>query len=136
MAAKRKKKPPTANKAKQMAARFKPGFLEGLDKRTDLYKTLMQRKEEVIEDLGGHSEVSSTKSVLVERFVWLSAMLETLELDLVEGNGDRGETFSKWNHGITTLGNLANKIGLKRHMANGSLPAIYNNDPLPEVQHV
>ena len=56
-------------------------FLAELDGRTDLAKVLRANYEVIVSDIGGKDEVSHVKSALVERFVWLEAILQTLEDD-------------------------------------------------------
>ena len=73
------------HKPTKLPAKFKAGFLSTLDKRTDLAKALKSNRDAIVADIGGPDEVGHIKLALVERFVWLEAMLQSLEQAMASG---------------------------------------------------
>lgn len=102
------------HKPKALPRTFTQGFLSALDGRTDLAKALRQNYEEIIEDVGGIGDVSRIKSCLVERFVWLKALLETLEHELALGIVKKEDVLTRWIQGVNTLSNLARTLGIEK----------------------
>lgn len=94
--------------------KFKVGFLESLDKRTDLAKALRADYESIVADIGGRDDVGSVKSALVERFVWLRVILETLEHELAHGLTDKSEALGKWIQAVNALSGLGKVLGVER----------------------
>lgn len=92
--------------------KFKTGFLNGLDNRCGLAKTLRQNYEDIVEDIGGAEDCSHVKSALVERFVWLEGILQTLEHQMAEGEIDK--SLSKWVQAVNSLSGLAKVLGVER----------------------
>src|SRR4029450_6286737 len=69
-------------KAATLPAKFNPNFVDTLDGRSLLARALRQRFQAIAGDLGGECELSALKSSLLERLVWLEAMLSKIESDL------------------------------------------------------
>lgn len=110
-----RKCPPGKNKALALPPKFKTGFLTSLDGRTDLAKALRQNFDAIVEDVGGANELSHVKRALVERFVWLEGILQTLEHDIVASDPTvRGEIVAKWIQGVNSLSGLAKVLGTDR----------------------
>lgn len=110
-----RKCPPGKNKALALPPKFKTGFLTSLDGRTDLAKALRQNFDEVVNDVGGPGELSHVKKSLIERFVWLEAVLQSLEADIVAADPTaRGEIISRWIQGLNGLAGLAKTVGIDR----------------------
>src|SRR4051812_28868414 len=84
------------HKPQGLPAKFRPGFLSELDGRTDLAKSLRANRDMVVADVGGPDELSHVKGALVERFVWLEAILQTLEHEMARGKVDKGEALGRW----------------------------------------
>jgi hypothetical protein len=94
--------------------KFKSGFLAELDKRTDLAKALRANFNAVVEDVGGPQDVGHVKSALVERFVWLEAILQTLEHEMASGKIDKSEALGRWIQAVNALSGLAKVLGVER----------------------
>lgn len=93
--------------------RFEAGFLTKLDQRTELYKTLKANYEQIVDDLGG-KQLSLVKATLVERFVWLTALVQSLEQRLMDEGTDAMELGKQIISATGILNRLANTIGLDR----------------------
>lgn len=99
---------------KALPVKFKAGFLEAMDGRTDLAKALRANYAEVVEDVGGRAEVGRVKSALIERFCWLEAILQTLEAEMATGQIDKSEALGKWIQAVNSLSGLAKVLGIER----------------------
>ncbi|QDV63046.1 hypothetical protein [Crateriforma conspicua] len=93
---------------------YRPGYLKELDGRHSLAKFLRQICDEIINDMGGPSEISRVKLVLIERFAFVHARLKALELQMFEDEEFSDDVFGKWIHAVNALNGLAAKIGLSR----------------------
>ena len=66
-------------------------------------------------DLGGEDALTHVKAALVERFVFLEAVLQKLEADIATAaNGNPADLLGKWIQGVNSLQGLAQRIGLAR----------------------
>ncbi|QDT56276.1 hypothetical protein Pan44_43290 [Caulifigura coniformis] len=110
--------PNLKHKDQTVPAKFKPGFLSALDGRTDLAKALRANYEELVADLGGPDELGRVKRALVERFVWLEAILQTIEHELVSGEIDRNEALGRWVQAVNSLSGLAKCLGIEKKLGN------------------
>jgi hypothetical protein len=104
----------TSHKPQSLPAKFTPGFISDLDKRTDLAKALRVSYAQVVSDIGGREEVGHIKNALVERFCWLEAILQTLEHEMAQGQIDKAETLGKWIQAVNSLSGLARVLGIER----------------------
>jgi hypothetical protein len=104
----------TSDKPKALPRTFQQGFLASLDKRTDLAKALRSNYNEITDDIGGIGDVSRIKGSLIERYVWLEAVLQTLEHEMALGLVDKATVLSKWIVGVNTLTNLARTLGVEK----------------------
>ena len=112
---KRKTDRPYVNsKAQGVPATFKAGFLATLDERTALAKSLRASYERIVADVGGRDEVGHVKNALVERFVWLEAILQTIESEMASGKIDKGEALGRWIQAVNSLAGLAKVLGVDR----------------------
>lgn len=103
------------NKQSKLPVKYTKGFLSQLDARMGLAKELYAAYDEITEDLGGSDNLSHIKLVLVERFVWLSAILRGIEKQIAEGNKEEaGELLGRWIQGLNSLCGLSKCLGLKR----------------------
>src|SRR5262245_39612437 len=105
---------PDPPKMHSLPVKFKAGFLAALDGRTDLAKALRANYEQIVADVGGREEVGHVKSALVERFVWLEAILQTLEQEMAKGQIDKGEALGRWIQAVNSLSGLARVLGIER----------------------
>ena len=104
-------------KPQTIPAKFKVGFLSSMDGRTDTAKALRANYEELVADIGGPDELGRVKRVLVERFVWLEAILQSIEHELVSGQIDKGEALGRWIQAVAVLTGLAKVLGVERKAA-------------------
>jgi hypothetical protein len=109
-----------SHKPQTLPVTFQAGFLSTLDGRTDLAKALRANYATIVEDIGGQAEVGHVKSALVERFVWLEAILQTLEHEMAHGEIDKGEALGRWIQAVNSLAGLARTLGVERR--NKSMP--------------
>jgi hypothetical protein len=103
-----------ATKPQAVPTKFKLGFLESLDKRTDLARALRANYDAIVADIGGLDDMSHVKKVLVERFVWLEAILQSIEHELVSGQIDKSEALGRWIQAVNSLSGLAKVLGVER----------------------
>lgn len=103
-----------ASKPQTLPVTFKAGFLADLDKRTELAKSLRSNYDAIVADIGGTDDVGHIKASLVERFVWLEAILQTIEHELVNGTIDKAEALGRWIQAVNSLTGLAKVLGVER----------------------
>lgn len=94
--------------------KFKVGFLASMDGRYDLTRTLRGLRDVIVADLGGPKELSHVKQTLIERFVWLEAMLQTLEHEMLTGKVKRADVLGTWLKAVNALSLLAKRVGIER----------------------
>lgn len=120
-------RPPNAHhKAVRPPAVFKPGFLATIDGRTELARTLRARRDEIIADIGGLTELSRVKAVLIDRYVWLECIAQTLEEQMAAGNGDAAGRYAQL---VNAISGLAVKLGLDRRQQ--AMPWLTATEPEP-----
>lgn len=107
----------SSHKAKNVPKKFKPGFLGDLDRRTEFARAMRANYEAIKSDLGSE-DLAHIKDVLVQRFVWLQAILESIETDMVKGTIDRREALSRWIQAINSLTGLAKVLGVERRSSS------------------
>lgn len=107
-----------STKPQTVPAKFKSGFLSTLDKRTDLAKALRQNYEAIVADIGGRDDIGHVKSSLIERFVWLEAILQSIEHEMVAGEISKSEAIGKWIQAVNSLSGLAKVLGVERTVRN------------------
>src|SRR5262245_21563039 len=103
-----------STKPQEVPAKFRTGFLAELDGRTDLAKALRANYDAIVADVGGKEDVGHVKAALVERFVWLEAILQTIEAGLVKGGIDKADALGKWIQAVNALSGLAKVLGVDR----------------------
>ena len=96
----------------EMPSRYELGFLDKLDKRTEVYALLKSAFDELTTDLGGSAELSHVKRCLCERFVWLEFVMRKLEYQMSTKNSLKW--MAKWTHSVNALLGLAKTLGLNR----------------------
>ena len=106
----------TNHKQFALTRRYRAGFMEALDKRTQLYTDLKAVYDELIEDLGG--ELSIQQRILCERFTFICATLQKLEQEmLVSYTQDKPvskDLLMAWRNANDSLGGIINKLGVDR----------------------
>jgi hypothetical protein len=101
-----------------LPSRYKAGFLNRLDRRTEVAKALQTNFDAIADDLGGRGELSHVKSSLVERFVFLEATLNRLENEMAMNPKDMGDAVGKWIQAVNALTGLAKVLGIDRKFSN------------------
>ena len=104
-------------KTQQLPDKFKAGFLNTLDGRTELARALRSNYQAVVADVGGQQELSHVKASLIERFCWLEAVLQTLEHEMASGIIDKADALGKWIQAVNSLSGLAKVLGVERKMS-------------------
>lgn len=95
-------------KDQDLPARFKPQFLDNLDGRPHVVRTLRNRLQQLKDDCGCDSY---QKSILAERCVFLTTKLETMECQAIEkGIID----FGSYVQAVNCLIGLLKSLGLQR----------------------
>ena len=92
---------------------FSPGFLGTLDKRCKLTMALTANYDSIVEELGGPDQVGYVKRALIERFVWLEGILQSIEHDMAAGSIERAEVMGKWIAGLNAFNGLAKTLGIE-----------------------
>ena len=105
-----------------LPVKFHAGFLAELDGRTELARALRADYDAIVSDVGGAEEIGHVKSALIERFVWLEAILRGIEQDLVNGT-HKADVLGKWIQAVNSLSGLAKVLGIERKMRTVDLQA-------------
>jgi hypothetical protein len=92
--------------------KYVPGFLRELDGRTDVCQRLTAAYDRIVEDAGGEEQLSLVKLSLIERFVFLSEMLERWELEIVKQPSENGAALARWVQAVNSIQGLARAIGI------------------------
>ena len=127
-----------SEKETDVSAKHTPGFLEDMDGRTEVSRTLRQRLGALVSDLGGLDALSYQERSLCKRVIHLERLIEKRELSLAH-NGIIDE--SGYFVAINVLNGLFTKLGLKRrakilnlkdYLANSQQPAPSGPSPSKE----
>lgn len=106
------------SKLKTLPAKFVPGFLKKLDGRYALAQHLTANYESIVDDLGGIEGLSHTRLTLIERFVFLQAVLENWESQFVNDPESSEALLGRWTQACNACAGLARIIGLDRRQTN------------------
>ncbi len=91
--------------------RYAPDFMDRLDKRTVLGRSVLERYGAVMSDLGGEETLSTVKRSLVRRFTWYEVFIEGMECRAAAGEEiDVGS----WTQLTNTWLGIARLLGLDR----------------------
>ncbi len=103
-------------KVQTLPTRYKKDFLKNIDGRMELAKDLRKKHRAIMSDLGGEENLSAIAITFVEKFVWLDAILKSLELKIVasEDNNDLADLLGKWVQALNCLVGLGKSLGLQR----------------------
>ncbi|MCC5795262.1 MAG: hypothetical protein JJT85_11085 [Chromatiales bacterium] len=91
--------------------RFQSGWLDRLDSRYAVVQELRQRFEVIAADLGGLDGLSYYQRSLIERSLWLEAVMARAEEQFAKG-GEFDSTV--WIQAVNSYQGIASKLGLKR----------------------
>jgi hypothetical protein len=102
------------NKLQELPRKFDVGFLDKMDARKTLARLMRDGFDELSEDLGGKDNMSYVKASLVERFIYLEAILSKIEIQMFESDSKFDNLFSRWTMATNTFLGLARTLGLER----------------------
>lgn len=111
--------------------KFKAGFIEEMDGRTDLKKRLSATFNGVAGDAGGVVSLPYARLCLCERFAFLEEFLRQMELKLVEDPVANADLLGKWVQAVNSMNGLAKTIGMPRSRAGGPqdwIDSLYENE--------
>jgi hypothetical protein len=96
-------------------AKYRPDFLERVDRRTVLGRAVHNRYHAVVADLGGEEALSTIKRSHVRRLVTLECMIEGIECRALAGEDvDAGS----WTQLLNSWLGVAGRLGLERKPRN------------------
>lgn len=96
-------------------SKYRPDFIERLDKRTVLGRAVHNRYHAVVSDLGGEEVLSTIKRSHVRRLVTLESMIEAIECRALAGEEvDAGS----WTQLLNSWLGVAGRLGLERQSRN------------------
>lgn len=101
-------------KYRELPKKYELNLLQKVDRRSEIYKALKRSYDAIVADLGGRDELSHAKLMLIERLVFLEAVLETIEHQIAAEPKTSPKTMSRWIQGLNSLQGLARTIGLER----------------------
>ena len=119
----------------ELPEKFEPGCVLSLDQRTALAQRLRDKFAAVVADIGGEAELSNIKAALIERLVFLEAILSGIEADLTrpEASVNREKLVGQWVQAINCYSGLAKVIGINRKF-NDDPWAVLRGGKAPAVQ--
>ena len=106
-----------SHKPQALPEKFRAGFLSCMDGRSNLTKALRANYDQIVKDIG-EDNVGSVKATLVEKFVFLSVVLQSIEAEMVAGQISKSEAISKWVQALNSLVGLAKVLGVERKSGN------------------
>jgi hypothetical protein len=109
---------PKKPKQKTLPDKYERGFLAKLDGRSEIAQRLRDNYEAISDDLGGVAELSHVKAALVERFVFLEAVLSKIEADMANHPTETQELLGRWIQAVNSLTGLSKVLGLDRRSKN------------------
>jgi len=103
------KKKVARRKPETLPARFEPRFWGDCDGRSLVAREIRQRYNELRTDTGCDS---AQKDLLVQRAVFISVQLETMEVDAMKG---RDFDVGRYTQAVNTLLGLLRTLGLEKY---------------------
>lgn len=95
----------------QLPRDYEPDFMERLDMRTVLGRSVLNRYQAVMADLGGEDNLTTVKRSLVRRFTWFEVMLEGMECQMA---GGKPIDIGAWTQLTNSWLGIARMLGLER----------------------
>jgi hypothetical protein len=114
--------------------RFEPGCVLALDQRTALAQRLRDNFASIVCDVGGEAELSHIKAALIERMVFLEAILGGVEADLMkpEAPANRDKLVAQWVQAVNAYSGLAKVIGINRKAHENPWSVLDHKPPVPQ----
>ena len=116
----RKYKPKTSD----LPERYRAGFLQRMDGRTDLARRLEFAFQNIVDDCGGAAGQSHLRLALIERAVFLEFALQRWERNILTGKAS-DEAIGRWIQATNSLLGLAKTLGLNRSKMTNAIDALY-----------
>src|SRR4051812_18598348 len=101
-------------KATTLPDQFQAGFLATLDGRSELARILRDNYKAIVNDIGSPDDIGHVKSALIERFVWLEAIIQTVEQEMATGVVGKSDALGRCIQGVNALSGLAKVLGIER----------------------
>lgn len=114
-----------SQKALDVDTRYREDFLDTMDGRTEVSRTLRQRLGQLTSDLGGLNNLSYQERSLCRRIIHLERQLDKKELSLAHNSPIDEQSYYT---AINTLSSLFSKLGLKRRARTVSLSDYLKKD--------
>jgi hypothetical protein len=113
-----------------LPAEYARGFIYALDRRTELARAVKEQFLAIAEDLGGLNSLSTIKRSLVEKFVWLSQVMNRLEGDMAQTTDPKasGELVARWTQAVNSLQGLARALGTERRASSMPWLGVVENE--------
>lgn len=124
-------------KPQTLPTRFEPGFIQKLDQRTETARSLRANYEAVCNDLGGEQELSYLQRSLVERALWMEALMADVEYKMMTARQSDDaalitQLIGRWAQMVNAYSGLCARLGLERKGRTVDLRSYINangNDP-------
>lgn len=104
------------------------GTIAKLDQRTAAAKLLRQRFDSYCADLGGREGLTNVHLALVDRLVFVEAVLQTLEAE-VWRKGIGGDILAKWTAATNSYNGIAKTLGLPKRSDDADVFAVLYGKP-------
>ncbi|QDT66370.1 hypothetical protein [Calycomorphotria hydatis] len=103
-------------KKREAPAKFEPGFLKNMDRRTEAARLLRERYFDLADDLGGIETLSGIKAGLLEQFVFLEHTLSRFASDMAatEDPAVYAAIQGRWTQAVNAYSGIATKLGLEK----------------------
>jgi hypothetical protein len=99
--------------SEQLPEKYEPGFLRKLDKDSEISRRLHKAFHAIVEDVSGDEPLSHIQFALIERFVFLEAMMQSWEAEIANNPSSHEKLLSRWIQALNTLQGLAGRIGIE-----------------------
>ncbi len=99
---------------RELPERYSPGFIQCIDRRTDLFRRLQGAYDNIVDDCGGEDALSRVQLSLIERFVFLEAIIQTWEVQITTDPIKHDQLLSRWIQAVNALQGLCRAFGLHR----------------------
>jgi hypothetical protein len=97
-----------------LPTKYEHGFLDRIDGRSQIAKSLRAAYTEILTDIG-EPDASHIKRSLVERYCWLESILRGIERRFtVAGREEAAELLGRWVQGCNSMLGLAKTLGIDR----------------------
>lgn len=103
---------PTSAKRRTLPTKYESGFLQRMDGRTEVAQRLRQNFGTIADEVGG--DLSHVKAALVERFVFLEAVMATTETEIAASPANAPALIGSWVQQLNAMVGLSKVLGIER----------------------